>query len=164
MTVEGTVSEQEFVRLNRWLFYRKPLIVLLHVVILILGLFWSTREGLAGARGLLTWSPLVIPAALFFMISHRSRQQYRRNRTLQSRLRYTATDGGLVLETPSARAELPWAQVTGFEQAPRHLIVYGTKGQAFVVAKGWFPGPDALQEFVDAVTRGLGREPPAARE
>jgi hypothetical protein len=158
VTVEGTLSEQEFVRLNRRLFYRKPLILLLHLVCFGLGLFWSSQTGMEGAQALLTWSPLVVPVALFFMVSHKSRLQYRGNRTLQSSVRYTVTDEGLILETPNARAPLPWDQVTGLEKAPRQIIIYGNKGQAFVVSKGWFDDADSLDAFVDAIEHGTGRD------
>jgi hypothetical protein len=157
VTVEGTLDEQEFVRLNRWLFYRKPVIAILHLVILGLGLFWTTRADLATARGLLAWSPLVVPVALFFMVSHKSRLQYRGNRTLQSLVRYTVNEDGLLLESPSARANLPWQQVADLQKTPRHIIVYGNKGQAFVVSKGWFDEAEQLESFVGAIERGMAR-------
>jgi hypothetical protein len=156
LTVEGTLPEQEFVRLNRWLFYRKPPILLLHLVILGLGVFWGSRAGMEGARGLLAWSPLVVLLALFFMMSHKSRLQYRGNRTLQSSVRCTVTDEGLILETPSARAPLPWDQVARLEKAPRQFVIYGKKGQAYVVSKAWFDDADSLKAFVDAIEQGTG--------
>lgn len=163
VTVEGTITEQEFVRLNRWLFYRKPVIAILHLAIFGLGLFWSMRAGGEGGRGVLAWSPLLIAVVLFFMISHKSRLQYRKNQTLQSAVTYTLTEEGLVLESRNVRAPLPWEQITEIQTTPGHIVIYGSRGQAFVVAKAWFEGPEASRAFVDALEQGMGRRAPTGR-
>lgn len=151
MTVEGTLSEHEFVRLNRWLFYRRPLIAVLHLAVLGLGLFWSSREYLADYKTVLLASPVLIMVVLFFMMTHKSKLQYRKSRTLRARLRYTLQEAGLLIETPEAGALLPWEKIADIQNSPNHLVVYGRNGQAYVVAKAWFDGQNSIDAFHDAV-------------
>ncbi len=147
MTVEGRITEEEFVRLNRWLFYRKPAILILHLAVFGVGLFWSTRTGLGGSGTWMAASPLLVLAGLFLMVTHRSKQQYRRSRTLQAPLRYTLTDQGLELAAPHGRAFLGWDQITGLQITPAYFLVYGSRGEAFVVGRSWFDHAEQAEAF-----------------
>ena len=159
MTIEGVLEEEEFVRLNRRLFYRRPIIGVLHLLILGLGLFWSTREGVEAYRTLLLGSPVVIAAALYFMISHKSKLQFRKSKTLQSRIRYPLREDGLLLETSDASAKMPWSQVSDIQDTRDHLVIYSSKGQAYVVGKAWFSGPESMNTFYKQVERQFAPRP-----
>ncbi len=147
MTVEGRITEEEFVRLNRWLFYRKPAILLLHLAVFAVGLFWSTRSGLGGSGTWMAASPLLVLAGLFLMVTHRSKQQYRRSRTLRSPLRYTLTEQGLELAAPHGRAFLGWNQITALQTTPAYYLIYGSRGEAFVVGRSWFEDSEQAEAF-----------------
>ncbi len=147
MTVEGRITEDEFVRLNRWLFYRKPAILLLHLAVFGVGLYWSMRGGTGGSATWMAASPLLVLAGLFLMVTHRSKQQYRRSRTLQSPLRYTLSGQGLELAAPHGRAFLDWDQITGLQSTPGYFLIYGSRGEAFVVGRSWFDDPEQAEAF-----------------
>lgn len=166
MVVEGQITEHEFIRLNRWLFYHKPLIVVLHLAVFGVGLFWSTRTGFEDAKVWLSASPLLILLGLYAMVTGRARKMYRRNRTLQSPLRYVLSDEGLELSAPHGRAFLSWDRITGFRETSDHLLIYGSRGEAFVVAKHWFPEPEDAQEFLDTIAKHVGarEEEPAPEQ
>ncbi|MEW6490526.1 MAG: YcxB family protein [Thermodesulfobacteriota bacterium] len=150
MIVEGTISEASFVSLSRRLFYRRPAVLLLHMAVMGVGLYWTSRPALEGTAAL-GWLPLLILVVLFLFVSRRARDQYRRNRTLQARVRYEIREEGLALQTPEARGLLPWKDIARIEETPGHVVVYGTRRQAFVLGKDWFASAGDRDAFVSGV-------------
>jgi hypothetical protein len=154
LTVEGTISEQDFARLNWSLFYRKPPIALLIVTVLCIGLFYSTRTGLQGAGAVLPWSPLLVPLGLYFMVTHNAKRRYRASKTLQSRLRYTPAAEGIRVGSNGSEAVLTWDQFGHWADSRRFLMLYSVKGQVFLVDKSWFGGDNAaMLRFTEALDK-----------
>jgi hypothetical protein len=155
VTVEGTLSEDSFVNLSRRLFYRRPAILFLHMGVMGVGLYWTSRPEAEGGLATLGWLPLLIPVALFLMVSRRARSQYRQNRTLRSWVRYELRDEGVSLQTSDAQGLLPWSEILRLYQTPGHLVIYGSRGQAFVIGKDWFSGPGAFAAFAASIEAGI---------
>lgn len=159
MFVEGTISEASFVSLSRRLFYRRPAVLLLHMAVMGVGLYWTSRPAVEGTAAL-GWLPLLILVVLFLFVSRRAQDQYRRNSTLQSRVRYQVEEAGLSLQTPEARGVLPWKDVARFDETPQHLVVYGARGQAFVVGKDWFASAADRDAFVASLETAVKASAP----
>ena len=123
---------------------------LLHLAVFGVGLYWSLNRGIGQAPWIAA-SPLLILVGLYLMVTHRSRQQYRRSRTLRSPLRYTLTDGGVELAAPHGRTFLEWGRITGFQDTPSFFLIYGSRGEAFAVGKAWFGDPDEARAFLREV-------------
>ncbi|MFU8855446.1 MAG: YcxB family protein [Deferrisomatales bacterium] len=159
MTVEGTVSEASFVSLSRRLFYRRPVILLLHMAVMGVGLYWTSRPEAEGGTAALGWLPILVLLILFILVTRRAQQQYQGNRTLRSRVRYELRESGLFLQTAEAGGLLPWGEIHRLEQTPSHLVVYGSRGQAFVICKEWFAGPGDAEAFAAAIEAALPEMP-----
>jgi hypothetical protein len=143
VTLAGTIAEQDFAKLNWTLFYRKPPITLLFIVVLAIGLFYSTRSGLAGAGAILPWSPLLVPVGLYFMVTHNARRKYRASKILQSHLSYTLVNDGISVVSDGSEAVLSWDKFAHWQDTRRFLVLHSTQGQAFLVDKMWFEGDQA---------------------
>lgn len=160
MNVEGTLSEPDFVNLSRRLFYRRPAVLILHMAVMGVGLYWTSRPAVEGT-GALGWLPLLVLAALFLFVTRRAQGQYRQNRTLQSRVRYEAGEEGLVLQTGEARGVLPWDQIRRIDETPGHVVVFSRRGQAFVVGKEWFGSASERDAFLARLDEAVKASAPA---
>lgn len=163
MTVEGTLSEPDFVSLSRRLFYRRPAVLLLHLGVMGVGLYWTGRPAVEGT-GALGWLPIFVLAALFLFITRRAQRQYRENRTLQSRVRYEAREDGLLLQTPEARGVLPWAQIRRIDETPGQIVIFSNRGQAFVVGKDWFGSAAERDAFLARLDEAVKASAPTGGE